>query len=109
MRTTLALIIALSACCALAVGGPIREVISECPESEGVPICQIRNGWSFKYDGSSRVPLVYAPDGRFRFPLPFQLTSAEINQPFDIAPDSEGGFVVAANGSDGGTGGNPGW
>jgi hypothetical protein len=47
------LTLALFASCTFAASAPIREVVSECPESAGVPICQIRNGWSLKFDSVS--------------------------------------------------------
>jgi hypothetical protein len=91
--------LALATCCAFAASAPIREVVSECPESSGVPICKIRDGWSFKFDSmTNRVPLLYGPDGHFRFPLSFQLPGAEVSYAYDVAPDADGSFVVAATG-----------
>lgn len=90
---------ALLLCSACSAAVPIREVISECPEPPHQPVCKFRQGYALKFDSTyNRVPLVYAPDGRFLFPLPLQLPGAEISYASDIAPDSDGSFVVAAIG-----------
>jgi hypothetical protein len=97
MKATFAF--ALTSCCAFAAVAPIREVVSACPESSGVPICQIRYGWSIKFDSmNNRVPLVYGPDGLLRFPLSFQLAGTEVSYAYDLAPDADGSFVVAGVG-----------
>jgi hypothetical protein len=78
------------------------QVVSECPESGGQPICQYRNGYMLKFDSNiDRVIRVYGPDGHFRLNLPIQLPDTPITWANDVAVDSDGTFVAGAAGGDG--------
>jgi hypothetical protein len=101
MDVGLKLLSALSGLATLvfAANAPVREVVTECPEIGGQPICQVRNGWTFKFDTmSNRTPRVFGPDGHFKFPLPIILPGTEIVYASDVGADSDGSFVVAATG-----------
>jgi hypothetical protein len=86
----------------LALANPIsiREVLSGCPEVGGQVICRVRNGYTLKFDTLvNRTPRVWAPDGHFLFPLFLNLPGPPVVYAADIAPDTDGSFVAAVEGT----------
>ena len=81
----------------------MSQVVTECPEAGGTPICEYRNGYMLKFSQNfDRVVGVFGPDGRFRLNLPIQMPDSPVTWANDVAVDSDGSFVAGASAGDGG-------
>ncbi len=77
-----------------------NEVVSECPEAGGQPICQYRDGYMLRFDTVlDQVVRVWAPDGHFLFNFQIAIPDMTDTWAWDVAVDSDGTFVIGAGGS----------